>query len=267
MGSALITGASSGIGKEFAWQLAAERNDLVLVARGRERLEKLAEQIRQVAGVQVEVLVADLSDADATARVAERLRSTTRPIGLLVNNAGFGLGQEFVGGSLKRDEEALNVMVRAVMVLCHAAAPVMKARGYGGIINVASMTALTAQGPYSAHKAWVKTFTEGLAAELAGTGVSVTAVLPGLTRTEFHARSGVDSSQWPSFEIDSPVTVANAAIDACRHHRVLVIPSPLYRAAAVALKWAPRWLVRKVTGPGLSGRSIVSPETAGIKGA
>ena len=122
MGTALVTGATSGLGLEIAWQLAQARHDLVLVARTPERLRQVAEEMRQFAGVQVETLQADLSKRDELERVAERLREKSKPVGLLVNNAGFGLGQRFVGGDLAREEDALNVMVRAVMVASHAAA-------------------------------------------------------------------------------------------------------------------------------------------------
>ncbi len=254
MGTALITGATSGIGLEIAWELAAEKNDLVLVARNKERLEKIAEEMRQIAGIQVEVLSADLSTMEGALAVAERVGSPERPIGLLVNNAGFGLGQDFVGGSLNRELQGLNTMVRAVLITCHAAADAMTRRGYGGILNVASMTALTAQGSYSAHKAWVKTFTEGLAARLEGTGVTVTAVCPGLVHTEFHERSNVDSTQWPDVAFSSPNVVARAAIDGVRRGAVIVTPTLRYRAAAAILRLAPRSLIRRFAGPGLSGR-------------
>lgn len=254
MGSALITGATSGLGLEFAWELAAEYNNLVLVARDRERLEAVAEELRVTTNVAVEILPADLATEEGTAAVATRLEQEERPIGLLVNNAGFGLGQDFVDGSLDRELEGLNVMVRAVMVTCHAAARVMRERGAGGIINVSSLTALTAQGTYSAHKAWVRTFTEGLAAELHGTGVNVTAVCPGLILSEFHERAGVDSSQWADWMFSLPQDVAATAIEACRQGRVLVTPRLIYKATSLGLKFAPRSLVRKVAGPQRSGR-------------
>ena len=254
MGTALITGATSGIGLEIAWELAAEKNDLVLVARNKERLEKIAEEMRQIADIRVEVLSADLSTMEGALTVAERVGSEERPIGLLVNNAGFGLGQDFVGGSLNRELQGLNTMVRAVLITCHAAADAMTRRGYGGILNVASMTALTAQGTYSAHKAWVRTFTEGLASRLEGTGVTVTAVCPGLVHTEFHERSNVDSTQWPNFAFSSPTTVARAAIDGVRRGTVIVTPTLRYRTAAAILRLAPRGLIRRFAGPGLSGR-------------
>ena len=217
-------------------------------------LEKIAEEMRQIAGIQVEVLSADLSTMEGALAVAERVGSPERPIGLLVNNAGFGLGQDFVGGSLNRELQGLNTMVRAVLITCHAAADAMTRRGYGGILNVASMTALTAQGSYSAHKAWVKTFTEGLAARLEGTGVTVTAVCPGLVHTEFHERSNVDSTQWPDVAFSSPNVVARAAIDGVRRGAVIVTPTLRYRAAAAILRLAPRSLIRRFAGPGLSGR-------------
>jgi len=266
MGSALVTGATSGIGLEIAWQLAAERNDLVLVARTTARLEELAEQIRQVAGVRVEALSADLATSTGALAVADRLRSTTRPIGLLVNNAGFGLGQDFVGGELSRELAALDAMVRAVLITSHTAASEMVARGRGAILNVASMTALTAQGTYSAHKAWVRTFTEGLAAELRGTGVTATAVCPGLVRTEFHERSHVDAGQWPAFAFTTPTHVAEVALEAARRGRVLVTPTLRYKAVAAALKVAPRSVVRRVAGPGLSGRDEAGMRSASVPG-
>lgn len=254
MSRALITGASAGLGREFARTLASQGNDIVLVARNADRLDDLATELRTT-GVDVEVLPADLGNDADLARVADRLRWDDAPVTLLVNNAGFGLGQDFVGGSLDRELEGLNVMVRAVLVLCHAAAHAMRMRGFGSIINVSSMTALTAQGTYSAHKAWVRTFTEGLAAELADSGVTVTAVAPGLIRTEFHERSEVDSSQWPDFVFAQPRQIVDEALEAARRGRVIVTPTPLYKAAAALAKLAPRALIRKVAGPGMSGRS------------
>ncbi|XCB30828.1 SDR family oxidoreductase [Arcanobacterium hippocoleae] len=254
MGRALITGASSGLGTEFAWILAAEGNDLVLVARSAARLKDLAEDIRQKANVNVEVLPADLARADGVERVANRLKESESPVTLLVNNAGMGLGQEFVGGSAAKELGAANVMINAVMLLTHAALGAMTARGRGTVINISSITALTAQGTYSAAKAWVKTFTEGLACDLEGTGVNVTAVLPGLMHTEFHQRANVDSQQWAEWMFLNAHDVANAALNGARRRQVIVVPSLLYKAAYCALKIAPRALVRKVAGPKMSGR-------------
>ena len=304
MGTALITGATAGIGLELAWQLAQAHHDLVLVARDRARLETVAEELRQFAGVGVQILPADLSEPGDLARVAERARVSqpdadlpiavaadastviaspagpaaspagpataagtaaspagppsdhlhttaeveTRPIDLLVNNAGFAVGQDFVSGSIEQERRALAVMVGAVMELTHAAVPGMVARGHGAILNVASVTALTAMGTYAAHKAWVRTFTEGLASELRGTGVTATVLNPGLTHTEFHARAAMDESAWPAFVWLQADDVARQALDAVRRGQVICTPSLRYQIANAALRASPRWLVRRVAG-------------------
>lgn len=256
MGTALVTGATSGIGLELAWQLAAARHHLVLVARSTDRLEPVAHQIRSAAGVRVEVLPADLAEPAGRAAVVTRLEQDEAPVGLLVNNAGFGLGQHLLGGDLAREEQALEVMVRAVLELSKAAAEAMVRRGHGAILNVSSMSALTAMGTYAAHKAWVLTFTEALAAELAPTPVTATALCPGLVRTEFHERAGLEASAWPAAAWVDVEHVAGAALAAVRRGQVVVVPSLRYRAAATALRHAPRWLVRRVAGPATSNRAI-----------
>ncbi|MPV36383.1 SDR family NAD(P)-dependent oxidoreductase, partial [Georgenia subflava] len=246
MGTALVTGATSGIGLELAWQLATSRHRLVLVARSADRLEKVAHQIRSAAAVKVEVLPADLSTRAGRDAVVDRIRQAHRPVGLLVNNAGFGLGQHLLDGELAREEEALEVMVRAVLVLSKAAAEAMVARGRGAILNVSSMSAFTAMGTYAAHKAWVLTFTEALAGELSGTGVTATALCPGLVRTEFHQRSGVDADAWPDAGWIDVERVAAAGLAAVRRGQVVVTPSLRYTALAAGLRLAPRRLVRAV---------------------
>ena len=248
MGTALVTGATSGLGLEFAWQLAQARHDLVLVARTPKRLRQVAEEMRQFAGVQVEVLQADLSQRDELELVAERLREPSKPVGLLVNNAGFGLGQRFVGGDLTREEQALDVMVRAVMVASHAAADAMVRRGRGAILNVSSVAAHNVVGTYAAHKVWVLRFTEGLAVELAGTGVTATALCPGLVHTGFHAAAGIDETQWKdSLWLDAERVVSDG-LTAVRRGQVICTPSLRYRSANAILRLAPRWLVRRMAG-------------------
>ena len=246
MGTAMVTGASAGLGLEFAWQLATARHDVVLVARDGERLHRLASQLEAAAGVRTEVIVADLSQRDQLEPLVERLRHPIRPVGLLVNNAGFGIAQPFIGGDLAREEVALDVMVRAVLVLSHAAAEVMVERGRGAILNVASIASLLASGTYSAHKAWVRAFTEGLAVELHGTGVTATALCPGFVHTEFHQRGGIDVAAFPSLSFLNPEDVVAAALADVRRGAVISTPSLRYKLVAGSARVAPRWAIRAV---------------------
>ncbi len=251
MGTALVTGATAGLGLEFAWQLATARHNLVLVARDEDRLNEVAGQIRAAAGVTVEVLRADLSVDEDVDLVADRLGitgdepgETRHAVGLLVNNAGFGTGQRFVTGDLDVELRALDVMVRAVMVLSRAAAEQMVYRGRGAILNVGSVAALTAGGTYSAHKAWVRSFTEGLAHELRDTGVTATVVAPGMTHTEFHARARHDTTGLPEVIWLDASRVAADALNDVRRGVVLSTPSVRYKAVSALLRLAPRSAVR-----------------------
>lgn len=253
MAIAMITGASAGLGLEFAWQLATARHDVVIVARDVQRLERLALQLRAAAGIDVEVLPADLSDPVQVDRVAERLRDPSEPIGLLVNNAGFGLAGAFVGGDLDLQLRALEVMVRAVLVLSHAAAGPMVERGRGAILNVSSVAALTTIGTYSAHKAWVRTFTEGLAVELRGTGVTATALCPGLVHTEFHQRAGIERPEAPELAWLNADQVVSAALADVRRGVVISTPSLRYAVASGLARMMPRRVIRAVSG-GLAQR-------------
>lgn len=248
MATVLITGASAGLGLEFAWQLATARHDVVLVARDEQRLDRLASQLRAAAGVRAEVLPADLGDRAAVERVADRLRDRDRPVGLLVNNAGFGLGQQFVGGDLAPHEQALDVMVRAVMVLSHAAVGPMVERGRGAVLNVSSVAALTAMGTYSAHKAWVRTFTESLAVELRGTGVTATALCPGLVHTEFHERAGIERGAFPDLAWLNADAVVTAALADVRRGAVISTPSLRYGIASEVARLLPRAAIRALSG-------------------
>lgn len=245
MGVALVTGASAGLGLEFCWQLAARRHNLVLVARDQERLEKLAADLWQIAQVRSEVLVADLSTDEGIARVCSRLRQNQHPVGLLVNNAGYGMGKPFLDSELAAQDQALQVMVRAVMNTSYTAANAMRERGRGAILNVSSIAADTGMGSYSAHKAWVRAFTEGLALELRGSGVSATVLLPGLMHTEFHVRSGrkVRAPEWTWLDAAS---VADQALDAVARGQVSCTPGLVYKAAATALRTLPRTPLRAI---------------------
>lgn len=277
MGTALVTGATSGLGEEFCWQLAAGGHDLVLVARREQVLEALADKLRNVAGVGAQVIAADLSTPEGVAAVSRRLdvggqdgpcgtdgdpggargtegacRGTRgsaggtgdgpeRPVDLLVNNAGFGLGRAFVDNSVANEERGLDVMVRAVMVLSHHAARSMRSRGRGAVLNIGSVASRTGGGTYSAHKAWVVAFTEGLSEELAGTGVSATVVCPGPVATSFFVNAGIDLGG--RLAVATPERVVADALQAVRAGRVQTTPTLTYKAAMAAMKVAPRALV------------------------
>ena len=247
MGTALITGASAGLGAEFAWQLAEARHNLVLVARSEQRLEDLATSLRGAAGVRVEVLVADLATAPGRRLVVARLTNPHQPVGLLVNNAGYGQGVRFSENDLAKEQEALAVMVQAVLELSHAAAGAMKQRGRGAILNVGSVAGLMTSGTYSAHKAWVRTFTEGLARDLASNGVTATAVNPGLTHTEFHDRAGWGVNRIPEISWLSAEQVVADSLRAVRRGAVEVTPSLRYQAASALLQHLPRSVVRRLS--------------------
>lgn len=254
MAIALVTGASAGLGLEFAWQLASARHDLVLVARNVERLEKIADQIRSVAGVTVEVLPADLSVRTDVEVVAERLRDADRPVGLLINNAGYAVHKSFLNSDIADQEASVAVMVNTVMVLSHAAANAMVARGRGAILNVSSVAALTASGTYSAAKAWVKTFTEGLAVDLKGSGVTATALCPGFVHTEFHERAGIDYSSFPEFAWLNADEVVSAALADIRRGAVISTPSLRYQVVSNVLRSLPRAAVRGLQAGGKAGK-------------
>ncbi|MGV1009568.1 MAG: SDR family NAD(P)-dependent oxidoreductase [Dermatophilaceae bacterium] len=254
MATALVTGASSGIGAAFARELARRGHDVVLVARDRARLQRLADELRRGHAVQAEVLVADLAVPEQLEPVAARLADPERPVGLLVNNAGFGLGKGFLQGELDDEVRLLDVLCRAVVVLSHAAAHAMVTRGHGAIVNVSSIGAYVAMGSYSAAKAWVLVFSEGLSAELSGTGVTVTAVCPGFTRTEFQQRAGLDVSLLPSAAwIDADVVVRECLHDVARG-RVVSVPTLRYRVLVGVLKVTPRRFLRGAGGE-VAGRA------------
>ena len=247
---ALITGGTSGIGLSFARSLAREGVSLVLVARDLARLEAVASELTAAHGVRVETLAADLTDRADQARVAERLRRGD--VDTLVNNAGFSLKTPLVGGDDALADAAYEVMGRAPRVLAAAAASVMRDRGEGWIINVASVSALTRQDSYSALKAYALALTEVLALELVGSGVNVTAVLPGWTRTEFHQRGGSGRKGVPGFLWLSADRVARDALRDARAGRVISIPSKRYKVAGALLNLLPnsamRALSRRIKG-------------------
>lgn len=250
---ALITGPTSGLGAGFARRYAIDGYDLVLVARDVSRLEALAAELHDEAGATVEVLPADLAKAGDRAKVADRLKAGVR---VLVNNAGFGTSGEFWTASMETLQSQLDVNVTAVMALTHAALPPMLDAGEGTVINVASVAGLLPGrgSTYSASKAWVVSFTEGLANGLGGTGVGVHALCPGFVHTEFHERAGIEMDGTPSFlwlEVDD--VVRDCLADAAKGN-VVIVPGIQYKALTTAGRLVPRNLVRRINKTVAKGR-------------
>lgn len=247
MAVALVTGASSGIGLAFARELACRGHDLVLVARSADRLAEVADDLADLHGTRCEVLTADLTDRAELQRVADRLADPARPVDLLVNNAGYGLRTSFLQTPVEREEHHLALHTRAVLVLSHAAALAMRERGRGAIVNVSSVAGFVQMGTYSAAKAWCTTFTEGLAAELRGTGVTATALCPGFTHTEFHERAEMSMSHLPEVAwLDADRLVQDCLDDVARG-RVVSVPGPLYQGLVGAAQVLPRGVLRRVS--------------------
>jgi short-subunit dehydrogenase len=237
---ALITGPTSGIGAGFARRFAADGYDLVLVARDADRLAQLAGELRDEPGSAVEILPADLADSADRGKVADRLTAGVR---MLVNNAGFGTSGEFWTTDPELLQAQLDVNVTAVMQLTRAALPPMLDAGAGTVINVASVNGLLpgrGYPAYSASKAWVVSFTEGLAGGLKGTGVGVHAMCPGLVRTEWHRRAGIDTSSVPSFWwLDVDDVIRKSLADIARG-KVVSVPGVQNKARVIAARMAPR---------------------------
>lgn len=225
--TALITGASGGLGASFARELAARGHDVVLVARRRERLEALAAELHKIHPVTAEVLVADLATEAGVERV-ELCITEMDALDMLINNAGFGIAGRFAETDLSRHVDIIRVHVLASVRLCRAALPGMIARGSGAIINVASLAAfipLTGNVTYGATKACVVAFSERLHAELASTGVKVQALCPGYTHTEFHdAPEFAAAARIPDFVWMSAEDVVAASLRALERNRVVCIP-------------------------------------------
>lgn len=254
VGTALITGGTSGIGLEFARTLAARGHDICLVARDLNRLQEVAEQLR-ANRIQVEVLVADLCDRSQMAIVEQRLSDPGRPIEILVNNAGFGVPQRFAGGDLETEQRLLDVLVTAVMRLTHAALPGMVARGTGAILNVSSVAGWITGGTYSAAKAWVTVFSESLSVELAGTGVHVTAVCPGYTHTEFHQRASMEIDSVPEWMWLDSQKVVDQALRDVRKGKPVSVAGSQYKALSLVAQYLPRPLVRSIGSRRAGGQS------------
>ncbi|TFH78526.1 MULTISPECIES: SDR family NAD(P)-dependent oxidoreductase [Pseudomonas] len=254
-GTALVTGASSGIGAIYAERLAARGFDLLLVARDQERLEIAAGQLRDAHGIQVEVLKADLTQKDEVFKLEQRLRDDSS-ISLLVNNAGVAANGLLANADLDQMERLIQLNITAVTRLSAAAADSFARAGRGTIINIASVVALFPErfnATYSASKAYVLSLTQSLDAELQGAGVKVQAVLPGVTRTEIWERSGIDASGIPAEMVMEAGEMVDAALAGLDQGELITIPS-----LPDAADWHAFTAARHVLAPNLSHRSAAS---------
>lgn len=248
MYTALITGASAGLGREFAEQLAAKRVALVLVARDQARLEELAARLRDRHAVRVEVLAADLTEASGQDRVVARLQREHAPVDILINNAGFGVYDAFETSAIA-DERRLHELLSWVPLrLCHAAVPGMLRRGRGWILNVASVAAFTPAGTYGAAKAALVSLSRSLRARYRSRGVHVTVLCPGLLDTEFHERMGADHLPALPPLAWAPVRrVAREGLRGLRRGRGVVVSDWRYRLAAPLTRVLPDRLLERLT--------------------
>jgi len=247
----LVTGASSGIGTELARQLADRGHGLVLVARRRERLDELAARLRLEHGTRVDVEPCDLADDAERAALVERLAGGERHVAAVCNNAGFGTYGRFHRLSPARELEEVRLNVLALHHLTGAFLAPMVERGEGAILNVASIAGaqpIPGQATYGATKAFVVSFSEALHAELAGTGVSCTALCPGPVRTEFPEVAGMDHIQAPDFVWATAEDVARAGIEGMIRGRRTVTPGMANRIVSTAGRFAPRSLLLPVAG-------------------
>jgi short-subunit dehydrogenase len=251
-GTALITGASAGLGKELASLFAADGHDVVLVARSKSKLEELAHDLEKThAGVKAGVIAADLGDAAAPAHLEEVAKTRHLQVDFLVNNAGFGSNGRFLELDLERELQMLDVNCRALLELTHRFAKPMAERSFGRIMNIAS-TAGFQPGPfmstYYATKAFVVSFTEALAFELQGTGVSVTCYCPGATATDFASTAGNDKSKlFQRSGVADAKEVATHAYKSMMSGDVLAIHGALnWFGAVVGTRLAPRSMLTSI---------------------
>jgi short-subunit dehydrogenase len=252
--TALVTGASSGIGEALAHRIAAAGFDLVLVARSADKLKTLADTLEAEHGVRVRVQPADLSAPGAAAKLATALKRAHRPIDLLVNNAGVLEHGDFVAMKPTRHRELIDLNVVALTEMLAHFVPPMVSRGQGRVLNVASIAAfqpIPRLATYAATKAYVLSLTESLSEELKGSGVTVTALCPGITATSMLDRAQAGSAELgalPGLVVGTAGDVATEGLRACLRGEVIHVPGVVNRAATVAGRSTPRWLLRSLTG-------------------
>jgi short-subunit dehydrogenase len=251
--TALVTGASSGIGTAVATELASRGHAVALVARREERLKSLAEELNSDHGIDVEVIAADLGDPEERDRLESELRDRSRSVEVLVNNAGFGHQADFATSPRERMVEMVQLNCEAVVDLTSRFLTPMVERGRGSVINIASIGAfqpLPGSAVYGATKAFVLSFSEAIRTELRGSGVSVTAVCPGPVRTEFMEEAGIPGveDRTPDIAWMSPEDIARHAVNGAAHDKRVVVPGMVARATALAGHYSPRAVALPLIG-------------------
>jgi short-subunit dehydrogenase len=246
MAIALITGATAGIGAQYARLLAKEGFDLILVARNKNRLASTAKSLNKEFGVKVEVLPADLTKPVQLEKVRKRLSDSRKPIEVLINNAGFGINKSFLVSDLSDEQGLLDVLVTAPMRLTHAVLPIMKERNSGAIVNVSSVASWIAGGSYSAAKSYLTVLTESLHTELRPTKIKISALCPGFTRTEFHERGRMKMNGLPNFMWLSAEEVVGKSWRDVNAGKVISIPGWQYLILSSISRFGPRPMVRRI---------------------
>lgn len=246
MATALITGATAGIGASYTKLLAKQGYDLVLVARDLPRLNKMAKELSKTYKVKVETIKADLTAPNQLIKVEKRLSNKSKPIEVLINNAGFGIKQSFTDSDIKKEQELLDVLVTAPMRLAHSVLPQMLKRDSGVIVNVSSVASWITGGTYSAAKSYLTVFSEYLHTELRGTNIKISALCPGFTRTEFHERGKMRMSGLPNFMWLTSDQVVAKSWRYVNANKVVCIPGWQYLILSTIARTAPRPLVRKL---------------------
>lgn len=249
--TALVTGASAGLGVHFAEALAKDGHELILVARRSDRIAALAERLTAEHGVRAHAIAGDLALPDAPGKLFAEIGRRGLTVDILVNNAGFGTRGDFAGAHGPRQAEMIDLNCRALVELCHLALPGMLARKSGGILNVAS-TAAFQPGPwmavYYATKAFVLSFSEALHEEVKDRGVRVSALCPGPTRTEFaEVADMADSDLFKRFA-SGPEAVVADGLAALKANRAVKVSGAMNAVMAGSIRFAPRGLARRIAG-------------------
>ena len=258
---ALVTGASSGIGEALAGLFAAAGHDLVLVARSADKLKALAAVLSARHGTRVRVEPADLSKPGAAEALAARLKRARVPVDVLVNNAGVLAQGRFAAMDAASHQQIIDLNISGLTAMLSAFVPTMVARGAGRVLNVASIASfqpVPSLATYAASKAYVLSLTESLSEELRGSGVSITALCPGITATGMLDQvvgANPQVSRIPGFLIGDVTDVARQGFDACMKGDVICVPGVVNQAAMLASRSTPKWLLRRISG--LLGRQVV----------